>query len=54
MVTKWFGVRNTVTTINTSVSKVEKHLPVAISFLNTIRGEETVALSETQRNIQLE
>ena len=39
MVKKQFSVRNIVTTINTSVSKVEKQLVGAISHLNTIRVE---------------
>ena len=38
MVKKWFSVKNTVTTINTSVSKVTKQLTGAITLLNTIRG----------------
>ena len=37
MVKKWFSIRNIVTTINTSVSKVAKQLAGAISLLNTIR-----------------
>ena len=45
MVKKWFGVRNTVTTINTSVSKAAKQLAGAISLLNIIREGETVNLS---------
>ena len=39
MVKKWFSIKNTVTTINTSVSKVTKQLTGAITFLNTIRGQ---------------
>ena len=49
MVKKWFGVRSTVTTINTSASKVAKQLAGAISLLNTIRGEQTISLSDSQR-----
>ena len=49
MVKKWFGVRNTVTTISTSVGKVAKQPAGAIPCLNTIRGGETVDLSETQK-----
>ena len=44
----WCGVRNTVTTINTSVSIVAKQQEGANSFLNTIRGE-IVDLSESQQ-----
>ena len=40
MVKKWVSVKNTVTTINTSVSKVTKQLTGAITLLNTIRGAE--------------
>ena len=41
MVKKWFGVKNTGTTINTSVSKVAKQIAGAILLLHTIRGGET-------------
>ena len=53
MVKKWFSIRNTVTTINTSVSKFAKQIAGATSLLNTIRGGETVSLSDSQKNIQL-
>ena len=46
-VMKWFGIRNTVTIINTSVCKVAKQLPGAISLLNSIRGQGTVDVSES-------
>ena len=49
LVKKWLGIGNTVITINTSVSKVAKQLAGAISLLNTIRGGETVDLSESQK-----
>ena len=50
MVKKWFSIKNTVTTINTYVSKVTKQLTGAISFLNTIRGVESTDLNECQEN----
>ena len=50
MVKKWFSVKNTVTTINTSVSKVTKQLTGAITLLNTIRGAESTDLNECQKN----
>ena len=46
MVKKWFSVKNTVTTINTSVSKVTKQLTGAITLLNTIRGAESTDLND--------
>ena len=49
MVKKLFSVKNTVTTINTSVSKVTKQLTGAISLLNTIRGAETTDLNDCQK-----
>ena len=49
MVKKWFGIKNTVTTINTYVSKVTKQLTGAISLLNTIRGTETTDLNDGQK-----
>ena len=49
MVKKWFSIKNTVTTINTSVSKVTKQLTGAISYLNTIRGAETTDLNDCQK-----
>ena len=48
-VKKWFSVKNTVTTINTSVSEVTKQLTGAISLLNTIRGAETTDLNDCQK-----
>ena len=45
IVKEWFSIKNTVTTINISVSKVTKQLPRAISLLNTIRGAETIDLN---------
>ena len=50
MVRKWFSVNNTVTTINTSVSKVTKQLTGAITLLNTIRGVESTDLNECQKD----
>ena len=50
MIKKWFSVKNTVTTINTSVSKVTKQLTGAIILLNTIRGAESTDLNECQEN----
>ena len=50
MVKKWFSIKNTVTTINTSVSKVTKQLTGAITLLNTIRGAESTDLSECQKD----
>ena len=50
MVKKWFNVKNTVTTINTSVSKVTKQLTGAITLLNTIRGAESTDLNECQKD----
>ena len=49
MVKKWFSIKNTVTTINTSVSKVTKQLTAAITLLNTIRGAETTDLNDCQK-----
>ena len=49
MVKKWFSIKNTVTTINTSVSKVTKQLAGAISLLSTIRGAETIDLNDCQK-----
>ena len=46
---KSFGVRNTVTVISTSVTKVAKQLAGDMSLLNTIRGGQTVYLSESQK-----
>ena len=43
MVKKCFNIKNTVTTINTSVSKVTKQLAGAISLFYTIRGGETAS-----------
>ena len=50
MVKKWFSVKNTVTTINTSVSKGTKQLTGAITLLNTIRGAESTDLNECQKD----
>ena len=50
MVKKWFSVKNTFTTINTSVSKVTKQLTGAITLLNTIRGAESTDLNECQKD----
>ena len=41
--------KNTVTTINTSVSKVTKQLAGAVSLLNTIRGGETPSHNDWQK-----
>ena len=49
MVKKWFSFKNTVTTINTSVSKVTKQPAATISLLNTIRGGETESLNDCQK-----
>ena len=50
MVKKWFSIKNTVTTINPSVSKVTKQLTGAISLLKTIRGAESTDLNECQKD----
>ena len=50
MVMKWFSIKNTVTTINTSVSKVTKQPTGAITLLNTIRGVQSTDLNECQKN----
>ena len=50
MVKKWFSVKNTVATINTSVSKVTKQLTGALTLLNTIRGVESTDLTECQKD----
>ena len=50
MVKKWFSIKNTVTTINTSVSKVTKQLTGAITLLSTIRGAESTDLNECQKD----
>ena len=50
MIKKWFSVKNTVTTTNTSVSKVTKQLTWAITLLNTIRGAESTDLNECQKD----
>ena len=49
MIKKWFSIRNSVITINASVSKVMKQLAEAISLLNTIRGGETASLNDCQK-----
>ena len=49
MIKKWFSVRNTVTTINTSISKVAKQIVGVISLLNAVRGGESVSLSVSQK-----
>ena len=50
MIKKWFSIKNTVTTINTSVSKITKQLTGAITLLNTIRGAESTDLNEFQKD----
>ena len=50
MVMKWFSIKNTVTTINTSVSKVTKQPTGTITLLNTIRGAQSTDLNECQKN----
>ena len=50
MVKGWFGVKNTVTTINTSVSRVTKQLSGAMALLNSLRGAESTDLNECQEN----
>ena len=50
MVMKWFSIKNTVTTINTSVSKVTKQPTGTITLLNTIRGVQSTDLNECQKN----
>ena len=42
--------KNTVTTINISVSKVTKQLTGAVTLLNTIRGAETTDLNDCQKD----
>ena len=49
MVNKWFSIRNTVTTINTSGSKVAEQLAGAISLINAIRGGETSSVNGCQK-----
>ena len=49
MVKKWFSIKNTATTIDTSVNKVTKQLIGAITPLNTIRGAETTDLNDCQK-----
>ena len=49
MIKKWFSIKDTVTTINTSVSKVTKQLTGPISLLNTIRRTETTDLNHCQK-----
>ena len=49
MVKKWFSIKITVTTINTSVCKVTKQLTGAISLLNTIRGAERTDFNDCQK-----
>ena len=51
MVKKWFGIKNIVTTINTSVSKVTKQLTGTVTLLNIIRGAETTDLNDCEKNI---
>ena len=48
MVKKWFSIKNTVTTINTFVSKVTKQQTGAITLLNTIRRAETRDLNDCE------
>ena len=48
MVKKWFSIKNTVTTISTSVRKITKQLTGAITLLNTIRGAETTDLNDCE------
>ena len=50
MVKKWFSVKNTVTTINTSVSRVTKQLTGALTLLNSLRGAESTDLNECQKD----
>ena len=50
MFKKWFSIKNTLTTINTSVSKVTKQLTGAMTLLNTIRGAETTDLNDCQKD----
>ena len=50
MVKKWFSIKNTVTTIDTSVSKVTKQLTGAITLLSTIREAETTDLNDCQKD----
>ena len=53
MVTKWFSIRNTATTNNTSVSKVAKQIAGAISLLDIIRGGETASLNDCQEEYMI-
>ena len=48
MVKKWISIKNTVTTINTSASKVTKQLTGAITLLNTIRRAEITDLNDCE------
>ena len=50
MVKMWFSVKSTVTTINTSVSKVTKQLTGAMTLLNTIKGTEMTDLNDCQKD----
>ena len=49
MVKKWFSIKNTATTIHTSLNKATKQLTGAISLLNTIRGAHTTGLNNCQK-----
>ena len=49
MVKKWFSIRNTVTTIYTSIIKFAKQLAGAILLLNVVRGGETARISDSQK-----
>ena len=49
MVKKWLHVRNTVTIINSSVSKVANQKAGAISLLNAIKRGETASLNDSQK-----
>ena len=53
MVKKWFGVKNTVTTINTPVIKDAKQLTGAVLLLKTITGGEIVGLSYSQKKYMI-
>ena len=50
IVKKWFSIKHTVTTINTSVSKVTQQLTGAMTLLNTSRGAETTDLNDCQKD----
>ena len=53
IVTKNYNVRNTVVTINVSLSKVAEWLAGAISLLHSSIGEELVDITESQNECMI-